>query len=94
MQDFRTTDTYNMKIKKRVYGLKKAAVLVFDNLIKNLSSHGYKPVSNTIGILHHTKRCITFFLCVNDFGVKYYSKDNTIHLLDSLSEKYTYTVDW
>ena len=38
------------KIKKEMYGLKQAAILAFDNLITNLSSHGYTPVPNTIGI--------------------------------------------
>jgi len=33
-------------------------------------------------------------LCVDDFGVKYYSKADGQHLLDSLSENYTHTVDW
>ena len=31
---------------------------------------------------------------MNDFGVKYFTKDHIQHLLDALGENYTYTVDW
>ena len=44
------------KIKKRMYGLKQATILSFDNLFKKLSSHGYAPVPNTIRIWHHATR--------------------------------------
>ena len=37
-------------IKKGIYGLKQAAILVFDNFVRKISSHGYKPVPNIIGI--------------------------------------------
>lgn len=83
-----------VKIKKGMYGLKQAAVLAFDNLVHNLSKHGYTPCPNTLGIWRHTTRKTKFCLCVDDFGVKYYSKADAQHLLDSLSEKYTHTVDW
>ena len=77
-----------------MYGLKQAAVLAFNNLVKNLSEHGYSPVPNTIGIWQHATRKTKFCLCVDDFGVKYFSKEDADHLLSSLGNHYTYTVDW
>ena len=90
-----TPDGYiYIKIKKGMYGLKQAAVLAFDNLVKNLSDHGYTPVPHTIGIWQHATRKTKFCLCVDDFGVKYFSKEDADHLLESLGKHYTYTVDW
>ena len=83
-----------VKIKKGMYGLKQAAVLAFDNLVNNLSTHGYTPIPNTIGLWKHATRRTTFCLCVGDFGVKYFSKEDADHLLTALGQKYTYTVDW
>ena len=77
-----------------MYGLKQAAVLAFDNLVSNLSTHGYKPIPHTIGLWEHTTRRTKFCLCVDDFGVKYFSKADADHLLTALGQNYTYTVDW
>ena len=68
--------------------------MAFDNLVKNLSDHGYTPVPHTIGIWQHATRKTKFCLCVDDFGVKYFSKEDADHLLESLGKHYTYTVDW
>ena len=35
-----------------------------------------------------------FVVCVDDFGVKYFSKDDANHLLSALAHHYQYTVDW
>ena len=72
-----------------MYELKQAEILAFNNLMKNLSLHGYKHVPNTIGIQHHRSRQTKLCLCVDDFGVKYYSKEESRHLLDSLRDNYT-----
>ena len=83
-----------IKIKKGIYGLKQAAVLAYDNLVKNLSSHGYSPIPHTIGIWQHATRRTKFCLCVDDFGVKYFTKQDADHLLQALGQHYEYTVDW
>ena len=36
----------------------------------------------------------SFFLCVDDFGVKNYSRNDAEHLLNTLGKSYEYTVDW
>ena len=66
-----TADGYvYVKIKKGLYGLKQAAVLGFDHLVENLKDFGYEPIP-------HAKFC----LCVDDFGVKHFSKDDAVHLV-------------
>ena len=82
-----------VKIKKGTYVIRQATVLTFDNLVRNLSKHRYTPCPNTLGIWQHTTHKIKCCLCINDFGIEYYSKADAQNLLDSLSENYTHTVD-
>ena len=82
-----------IKIKKGMYGLKQAAVLAFDNLVENLSIHGYAPIPHTSGIRQHAPRKTKFCLCVDYFRAKYSSKTDAEHLLNALGQQYTYTVD-
>lgn len=35
-----------------------------------------------------------FSLAVDDFGIKYFSKDNSNHLIAAVQDKYTITIDW
>ena len=60
------------KICKRMYGLKEAGVLAFNQPVKALAPHVYKPMSNTTGLWQHSTRRTMFSLCVHDFGVKYF----------------------
>ena len=77
-----------------MYGLKQAAILAYENLVSNLSKHGYKPIPHTVGMWKHISRKTVFCLCVDDFGVKYYNVDDANHLLDALRKSYKITVDW
>ena len=83
-----------VKIKRGMYGLKQAAVLAYDHLIANLANHGYRPVPHTLGIWEHKTRRTKFCLCVDDFGIKYFNKDDADHLITTLSKYYTCTTDW
>ena len=77
-----------------MYGLKQAAILAYENLVRNLSQYGYRPVPYALGIWKHEKRPINFCLCVDDFGIKYSSVNDAKHLLQSLEKHYTVTTDW
>ena len=83
-----------IRIKKGMYGLKQAAILAYDNLVKTLAPHGYHPVPNTQGMWKHTTRPTRFCLCVDDFGVKYFSKTDLEHLHSALQTHYKCTIDW
>ena len=61
---------------------------------KSLKPHGYAPVIGTVGLWKHKSRPTKCCLCVDDFGIKYYSKDDAEHLLHFIGEKYKYTTDW
>lgn len=75
-----------------MYGLNQSAILAHQQLVQNLAPFGYHPNSNTKFWKHETRPTI-FCLCVDDFGVKYFSKDDSDHLFPALSHHYQYTVD-
>ena len=90
-----TSDNYiYICIKKGMYGLKQAAVLAYNQLKEKLQPQGYAPVAGTVGIWEHTTRKTKFCLCVDDFGIKYFSKEDANHLLQTIGDHYTYTTDW
>lgn len=83
-----------VRIKKGMYGLKQAAVLAYQNLVKVMKEHGYHPCPLSTGMWHHETRKTKFCVCVDDFGVKYHSEDDANHLLNSLKQHYNITTDW
>ena len=83
-----------IKIIKGMYVLKKAAIIAQNQLISHMDPHGYYPVTFTTGLWAHKTRKTKFCFCVDDFGVKYFSKDDTKHLLDYLKKHYTISIDW
>ena len=81
------------KIKRGMYGLKQAARLAYDMIKERLAPHGYKPRPLSPNIWTHDSRKTIFCLCVDDFGVKYYSKADADHLINALKD-YKLTIDW
>ena len=73
-----------------MYGLKQAAVLAYDQLKKHLATHGCHLIKGTTGLWEHEMRQTKFCVCVNDFGIKYFNKEDLEHLLGCLREKYKY----
>jgi hypothetical protein len=83
-----------LEIRRGMYGLKEAGILAFNQLVKKLAPHGYEPMPFTPGLWRHRTKRTTFVLCVDDFGVKYFSKDDAQHLIDALEADYQLTTDW
>ena len=77
------------RIKRGVYGLKLAARLACNQLVKRLGDSGYKPEKYAPNIWSHETRNTKSGLCVDDFGVKYYNKEDTNPLLSSLQNTIT-----
>ena len=95
LDDIVHTDNYiYCKINKGMYGLKQAAILAYNKLSNHLKTAGYKPITGSNGMWKHTTNSITFCLCVDDFGVKYHTKDDMHNFLNMLGKHYDYTVDW
>ena len=82
-----------IKIKKGMYGLKQAALLAYQTLSKILKNAGYEPLPATLGLWKHKTKPTLFSLCVDDFGVKYYNKQDLDHLREAIETHYTCKVD-
>ena len=83
-----------MRIKQVIYGLKQAAIIAYDQLVKHLKTHGYYPVIGTNAMFDHKTRKTKFCVCVDDSGIKYHSTYDAYHIINSVKEKYAITTDW
>ena len=81
------------EIVKGMYGLKQAAILAYKKLKNILEEAGYIQIEQTTGLWKHKIRKTIFALCVDDFGVKYFSKDDLNHLITTLQKHYVITKD-
>ena len=59
-----------------------------------MDPQGYYIVPLETGLWENKTRRTEFCLYVNDFGVKYFTKDDANHLLDSLLNPYKISTDW
>ena len=83
-----------IKIIKGMYGLKYASIIAYNKLIAHMEPHGYYPVPFTTVLWAHKTRKTFFCLCADDFGIRYFSKDDANHLLNYLKKHYGISTDW
>ena len=83
-----------VKIKRGMYGLKQAAIIANEQLVKHLKDHGFYPVIGTNAIFTHKTQRRNLCLCVDYFGIKYHWTDDVYHILISLKENHVITTDW
>ena len=83
-----------LEIVKGMFLLKQAGIIANVKLTKHLEKFGYHPVRHTPGLWKHNTRATIFTLVVDDFTIKYASKQDANHLLQALCTKYTISVDW
>ena len=76
-----------------MYGLSQAGIIVH-TLLKEHRPFGYDPAPTTPILWCHNKNGITFDLVVDDFGIKYQGKEDALHLIHTLQEKYEIKKDW
>jgi hypothetical protein len=83
-----------IEIRKGMYGLKHAGLLVNQLLQTRLEPFGYYPALHTPGLWLHKTWPISFTLVVDDFAVKYVGKQHAEHLRNALVRTYELTADW
>ena len=76
-----------VEIRKFMYGLPQPGRLAYIALIKHLQLHVYTRAGFIPGLLKNATRDTLFSLVVDDFGVKYTSKNDALHLIDTLKKK-------
>ena len=72
------------KIKKFTYGLKQAAVPVYQQLSARSNATGYIKIIGSKGMWKHNTRKTIFCFCVEDFGIRYFNKEDAQQLLNAL----------
>ncbi len=77
-----------------MWGLSQAGILANRRLWRKLAPFGYNERVNMPGLWKHKTQHILFTLVVNNFGVKYVSKNDINHLIASIKTTYTPTEDW
>ena len=87
-------DRILVRIDRGMYGLPQAGRLAYVQLIKHLKLHGYERAGFTPGLFKHKTRKTIFSLVVDDFGVRYTSMDDAMHLINALKESYQITTDF
>ena len=83
-----------MEIRRGMYGLPQAGILANKILRERLAPHGYYEMPHTPGLWRHKERPTQFTLVVDDFGVKYTSKEDAQHLINALKQTYEISEDW
>jgi hypothetical protein len=83
-----------VKICKGVYGLPQAGTLADKQLKKCLTIKGYDQCLHTPCLWQCMWHDITFFLVMDDFGIKTIGMANMKHLVKSLKEHYSVAVNW
>jgi hypothetical protein len=76
-----------------MYGLKQAGLLAQKELKDHLAQNGYYECKNTSCLFRHHTKDIAFVLVVDDFGIKYTNENDMRHLVKTLQNKYSLTVD-
>ena len=84
------------EVNKGLYGMPQAGLLAQQELNKLLAANDYIASPTTAGLYTHRTRKIQFVVWVDDFLIKFKRGDrkDINHLLDVLSTKYKYKVDW
>ena len=83
-----------VEIMKGIYGLKQATVLADHQLATYIRTAAYQAIMESTSMWKYATKYTIFCLYVDDFGVKYFNKEDAKHLLDTLGQHYKYTVDW
>ncbi len=77
-----------------MYSLKEAAILAYNKLVQHITPKGYFPIEGTAGLRKYKTRQTIFCLCVDDFGIKYFNRDDIIHFQDPLKDHFKFHMDW
>ena len=73
--------------------LKQAALLAYEHLKNSLAPYRYYPIPGTIGLQEYESRPTKFYLYIDDFGIKFQSKEDDNHLCNAISTNFRYTID-
>ena len=93
LMDKQINGFFYVRAEKGLYGLVQAGIIAHTAIKEHLQPFGYDPAPITPGLWRHNKNEITFTLVVENFGIKYKIKEDALHLIHALQEKYDITQD-
>ena len=73
--------------------MKNDVILAYDSLKKNLKRFKYTPVERAVEMWQPKMKRTKFYVSVDDFGVKHYTKQDAEHLLNALESNHKYAID-
>jgi hypothetical protein len=71
-----------------MYGLPQVGILAHRILEQRLNEQGYQQSQVTPGLWKHLLRSISFTLCTDNFGMKYFGREHAKHLLQVINMHY------
>ena len=83
---FQSTDPNTSRSAKVCTASRKPAYLLSTKPSNRWHHTGYKQMPHSTGLWQHHTLKTTFALCVDDFGVKYFSKTDAYHLINALQQ--------
>ena len=72
------------RIQKVMYGIPQAGMIANKLLQNRLAKHEYHPTLTTPGLCNHDPRRTTFYLVIDDFGIKITDEKDVDHLIQDL----------
>ena len=58
-----------------------------------LEPFGYRPIKSTVSLLHYIIKSTKFYLCVDNFSIKFWSEEDADHLCNVIGANFRYTID-
>ena len=71
-----------------MYVIKEAGIIALIQILGKLAPYGYKPLKYTTILWHHTSHKTMFVIFIDDFGVNYFSRDDSLHLIKVVKNHY------
>jgi len=81
------------KVMRGIYGLPQSSSNSHDELKEHLNKEDYFKSLLVSALWKHKTRPSQFVLVVDDFGIKYFTKDDLDHLADTLKKYYSIKID-
>ena len=82
------------KVRKGIYGLPQVGIIAQEPLEKRWAKQRYFKRKINSGFCTHRLRLTSFFLVVDDSGIKYAGKEHADHLIAALEHYYKLDKDW
>ena len=81
------------RMQKRMLGLKQAVILAYQVLKNCLERFRHEPIKGNISLQHYKSKLTKFCLYLDDFGIKYWSKEAANHLCNAIGANFCYAID-